>query len=232
MLLGILDLVHVTVNDIMVPRNEIVGINIETDMPEIINQLRSCQHTRIPIYKDNIDKIIGILHLRNVTRFIYEEDRSKAMLLQQTQEPYFVPESTPLQTQLVNFQKHKQRIGLVVDEYGDIQGIVTLEDILEEIVGEFTTDLAATSIDIHPQDDDSYLIDGTAHIRDINRTLHWNIPVDGPKTLSGAIVEHLEMIPESNLCLYLNGYRVEIVQIKDNVVRTAKVSQLPLVEEE
>jgi Mg2+/Co2+ transporter CorB len=232
MLLGILDLVHVTVNDIMVPRNEIVGINIETDMPEIINQLRSCQHTRIPIYKDNIDKIIGILHLRNVTRFIYEEDRSKAMLLQQTQEPYFVPESTPLQTQLVNFQKHKQRIGLVVDEYGDIQGIVTLEDILEEIVGEFTTDLAATSIDIHPQDDDSYLIDGTAHIRDINRTLHWNIPVDGPKTLSGAIVEHLEMIPESNLCLYLNGYRVEIVQIKDNVVRTAKVSQLPLVEVE
>lgn len=227
MLLGILDLVNVTVNDIMVPRSEIVGIDIEDDMADIINQLRSGQHTRVPVYKDDIDKCIGILHMRNVARFLTQEERTKAALLQETNEPYFVPENTPLQTQLLNFQNEKQRIGLVVDEYGDIQGIVTLEDILEEIVGEFTTDLATTSIDIHPQEDGSYLIDGTAHIREINRTLNWDLPADGPKTLSGAIIEQLEMIPESNVCLYLDDYRIEIIQIKDNIVRTAKVSRTP-----
>lgn len=227
MLLGILDLVNVTVNDIMVPRSEIVGIDIEDDMADIINQLRSGQHTRVPVYKDDIDKCIGILHMRNVARFLTQEERTKAALLQETNEPYFVPENTPLQTQLLNFQNEKQRIGLVVDEYGDIQGIVTLEDILEEIVGEFTTDLATTSIDIHPQEDGSYLIDGTAHIREINRTLNWDLRTDGPKTLSGAIIEQLEMIPESNVCLYLDDYRIEIIQIKDNIVRTAKVSLAP-----
>ncbi|MDK1024889.1 MAG: HlyC/CorC family transporter [Gammaproteobacteria bacterium] len=227
MLLGILDLANVTVNDIMVPRSEIVGIDVEDDMADIINQLRSGQHTRIPVYKGDIDKCIGVLHMRNVARFLTQEERTKAALLQETNEPYFVPENTPLQTQLLNFQNEKQRIGLVVDEYGDIQGIVTLEDILEEIVGEFTTDLATTSIDIHPQEDDSYLIDGTAHIREINRTLNWDLPANGPKTLSGAIIEQLEMIPESNVCLYLDAYRIEIIQIKDNVVRTAKVSRAP-----
>lgn len=227
MLLGILDLVNVTVNDIMVPRSEIVGIDIEDDMADIINQLRSGQHTRVPVYKADIDKCIGILHMRNVARFLTQEERTKAALLQETNEPYFVPENTPLQTQLLNFQNEKQRIGLVVDEYGDIQGIVTLEDILEEIVGEFTTDLATTSIDIHPQEDGSYLIDGTAHIREINRTLNWDLRTDGPKTLSGAIIEQLEMIPESNVCLYLDDYRIEIIQIKDNIVRTAKVSLAP-----
>jgi len=227
MLLGILDLVNVSVNDIMVPRSEIVGIDVEDDMADIISQLRSGQHTRVPVYKNDIDKCIGILHMRNVTRFLTQEERTKAALLQETNEPYFVPENTQLQTQLLNFQNEKQRIGLVVDEYGDIQGIVTLEDILEEIVGEFTTDLATTSIDIHPQEDDSFLIDGTAHIREINRTLNWDLPADGPKTLSGAIIEQLEMIPESNVCLYLDAYRIEIVQIKDNVVRTAKVSRAP-----
>ncbi len=227
MLLGILDLVNVTVNDIMVPRSEIVGIDIEDDMIDIINQLRSAQHTRMPVFREDIDKCIGMLHMRNVARFLIQKQKTKADLLQETQEPYFVPENTPLQTQLLNFQNNKQRIGLVVDEYGDIQGIVTLEDILEEIVGEFTTDIATTSIDIHPQEDNSYLIDGTAHIREINRTLNWRLPADGPKTLSGVIMEHLQMIPESNICLCLDGYRIEIIQIKDNVVRTAKVSQAP-----
>lgn len=227
MLLGILDLANVTVNDIMVPRSEIVGIDVEDEIVDIINQLRSGQHTRVPVYKNDIDKCIGILHMRNVARFLTQEEKTRAALLQETSEPYFVPENTPLHTQLLNFQNEKQRIGLVVDEYGDIQGIVTLEDILEEIVGEFTTDLATTSVDIHPQGDDTFLIDGTAHIREINRTLKWDLPVDGPKTLSGAIVEQLEMIPESNLCLYLDAYRIEIVQIKDNVIRTAKVSRAP-----
>ena len=136
-----------------------------------------------------------------------------------------MPENTPLQTLLFNFQQHKQRIGMVVDEYGDIQGIVTIEDILEEIVGEFTTDLANTNIDIHPQDDGSYLINGGTHIRLINRQLGWVLPQDGPKTLNGLITEHLENIPESNICMVIEGYRIEVLQIQDNMIRTAKISE-------
>ncbi|MEX2489461.1 MAG: HlyC/CorC family transporter [Pseudomonadales bacterium] len=227
MMLGILDLEKVTVDDIMVPRTDIVGIDIDDDIDEIISQVRSSQHTRMPVFKDDIDKVIGILHLRNAAKFLTKSEITKAALLQETSEPYFVPENTPLQVQLFNFQQHKERIGLVVDEYGDIQGIVTLEDILEEIVGEFTTDLAATNIDIHPTDDDAYLIDGGMHIRLINRQLGWEMPQDGPKTLNGLITEYLENIPESNVCVSLGGYRVEIVQIQDNMVRTAKVSKAP-----
>ncbi|MFT4633717.1 MAG: Mg2+/Co2+ transporter CorB, partial [Crocinitomicaceae bacterium] len=159
MMLGVLDLDKVTVEDIMVPRTEIFGIDLEDDMNDIIDQIRASQHTRLPVYKNDIDKIIGIMHMRNTAKILTEDKLSKELILQATDEPYFIPENTPLQTVLFNFQQHKQRIGMVVDEYGDIQGIVTIEDILEEIVGEFTTDLANTNIDIHPQDDGSYLID-------------------------------------------------------------------------
>lgn len=227
MMLGILDLEKVTVDDIMVPRNEIVGIDIDDDIQEIVSQIRSSQHTRMPVFKDDIDKVIGVLHLRNAAKFLTKDEITKASVLQETSEPYFVPENTPLQVQLLNFQQRKERIGLVVDEYGDIQGIVTIEDILEEIVGEFTTDLATTNVDIHPQNDGSYLIDGSAHLRLINRQLGWEMPQDGPKTLNGLITEYLETIPESNVCISLDGYRIEIVQIKDNMIRTAKVSKAP-----
>lgn len=227
MMLGILDLEKVTVDDIMVPRTDIVGIDIDDDIEDILEQIRASQHTRMPVFKDDIDKIIGILHLRNAAKFLTRDEITKAALLQETREPYFVPENTPLQLQLFNFQQHKERIGLVVDEYGDIQGIVTIEDILEEIVGEFTTDLAATNVDIHPQEDGSYLIDGGTHIRLINRQIGWDMPQDGPKTLNGLITEYLENIPESNVCISLDGYRIEIVQIQDNMVRTAKVSKAP-----
>lgn len=225
MLLGILDLDKVTVNDIMVPHTEIVGIDLEDDLQDIINQLRSSQHTRLPVFKSGIDKVLGILHLRKAVKFLTEDEVTKAGLLQETEEPYFVPEYTPLQTQLLNFQQQKKRFGLVVDEYGDIQGIVTLEDILEEIVGEFTTNLAATSVDIHPQEDGSYLIDATTTIRQINKSLGWDLPTDGPKTLNGVITEYLEIIPESNVCLKLAGYHIEIIQIKDNMIATAKLAE-------
>jgi Mg2+/Co2+ transporter CorB len=225
MMLGVLDLDKVTVEDIMVPRTEIFGIDLEDDMDDIIDQIRASQHTRLPVFKNDIDKIIGILHMRNAAKILTEDELSKALILQATDEPYFVPENTPLQTVLFNFQQHKQRIGMVVDEYGDIQGIVTIEDILEEIVGEFTTDLANTNIDIHPQDDGSYLIDGGTHIRLINRQLGWVLPQDGPKTLNGLITEHLENIPESNICMAIEGYRIEILQIQDNMIRTAKISE-------
>ena len=225
MMLGVLDLDKVTVEDIMVPRTEIFGIDLEDDMDDIIDQIRASQHTRLPVFKNDIDKIVGILHMRNAAKILTEDELSKALILQATDEPYFVPENTPLQTLLFNFQQHKQRIGMVVDEYGDIQGIVTIEDILEEIVGEFTTDLANTNIDIHPQDDGSYLIDGGTHIRLINRQLGWVLPQDGPKTLNGLITEHLENIPESNICMVIEGYRIEILQIQDNMIRTAKISE-------
>ena len=227
MMLGVLDLEKVTVGDIMVPRTEIFGIDLEDDLDEILDQIRAAQHTRIPVYKGDIDNIIGVLHMRSAAKFLTENDLSKALILQGTDEPYFVPENTSLQTLLVNFQQQKQRIGMVVDEYGDIQGIVAIEDIIEEIIGEFTTDLANTNIDIHPQGNDTYLIDGGVHIRLINRQLGWDLPQDGPKTLNGLITEYLETIPESNICVVINGYRIEIVQIQDNMIRTAKLIEAP-----
>jgi len=224
MMLGVLDLAKVTVDDIMVPRNEIFGMDIEDELDDIIAQLRASQHTRVPIFRENIDNVIGMLHLRNAAKFMAEEEFNKASILNVTDDTYFVPENTPLQTQLVNFQQRKERIGLVVDEYGDIQGIVTIEDILEEIVGEFTTDLADTNVDILPQEDGSFIIDGGAHVRLINRRLGWHLPQDGPKTLSGLIIEFLETIPDSSVCIAVDGHRIEVVQIQDNMVRAAKVS--------
>jgi|TARA_B100001964_G_scaffold238281_1_gene303525 Mg2+/Co2+ transporter CorB len=225
MLLSILDLENVTVDDIMIPRSEIVGIDTDDDIKDIINLLRSSQHTRLPVFKTDIDEIYGILHLRNTTHFLTLGEVTKQALLEETQDAYFVPENTPLHTQLFNFQQEKQRIGMVVDEYGDIQGIVTLEDILEEIVGEFTTDLADTSIDINPQEDGSYLIDGGANIRAINRSLGFDLPTGGSKTFNGLITDYLETIPDANVCVSLAGYHIEIVQLNDNMIRTAKISR-------
>jgi len=227
LMLGVLDLDKVTVDDIMVPRTEIVGIDIDDDLDEIVRQIRSAQHTRMPVFKEDVDKIIGVLHLRNAAKFLTGDELTKAAILQETDEPYFVPENTPLQTQLYNFQQRKLRIAFVVDEYGDIEGIVTIEDILEEIVGEFTTDLAAVNVDIHPQEDDSFVIDGGTHIRLINRSLGWTLPQGGPKTLNGIITEHLETIPDTNVCLIIGQYRIEIMQIQDNMIRTAKLSEVP-----
>jgi Mg2+/Co2+ transporter CorB len=223
MLMNILDLERVTVDDILVPRHELVGLDIEDDLDDILLQISSAAHTRLPVYKHDVDNIVGILHLRSTGKLIGIEELNKSALLQETSEPYFIPESTPLHTQLFNFQKKKERMAVVVDEYGAVRGIITLEDILEEIVGEFTTDLAASSKDIHPQDDGSFLIDGSASIRDINRVLTWELDSSGAKTLNGLITELLESIPETAVCLNLNGYYAEIVSVKDNVIRTVKM---------
>ena len=223
MLVSILDLEKVTVNDIMVPRNEVIGIDLEDDLDTILRQLRNSQHTRVPVFKGDINNIQGVLHLRNAAKLLLEDDITKALLMQLSREPYFIPESTPLNTQLINFQKAKRRFGIVVDEYGDVLGLATLEDILEEIVGEFTTDYAATSPDIIPQDDGTFIIDGTAAVRTINKALGWKLPLDGPKTLNGLITETLENIPDTNVCLKVSGHRVEVLQIKDNVVKAAIV---------
>ena len=227
MLMNILDLERVTVDDILVPRHELVGIDIEDDLNDILLQISSAQHTRLPVYKHDIDNIVGVLHLRSTGKLIGIEELNKSALLQETAEPYFIPESTPLHTQLFNFQQKKERMAVVVDEYGAVKGIITLEDILEEIVGEFTTDLAASSKDIHPQDDGSFLIDGSASVRDINRVLSWDLDSTGAKTLNGLLTESLESIPDSSVCINLEGYYAEIVQVKDNVIKTVKMWRAP-----
>ncbi|MFC2990437.1 HlyC/CorC family transporter [Halomonas tibetensis] len=227
MLLSILDLENVTVNDIMVPRHEVMGIDLDDDLEEILTQIRTSQHTRLPIYKGDINNIVGMLHLRNAARFLSRAEVTKAAIVQEAREPYFIPESTQLHTQLLNFQKQKRRIGIVVDEYGDVEGLVTLEDILEEIVGEFTTDVAGMEQDIHRQEDGSQLIEGTATIRDINKALGWQLPTDGPKTLNGLILEHLEAFPDGPACLQVSNVRMEILEVRDNLVTAARCWQAP-----
>ena len=224
MLLGILDLSNVTVEDIMVPRNDIVGVNINGPLADIVEMLSHCQHTRLPVYRDNIDNIVGILHVRYIQPVLKNIDEFKPEDLEKiTREPFFVPLGAPLNTQLLNFQRKKSRIGLVVDEYGVIQGLVTLEDILEEIVGKFTTDLQIFDQDIQPQADGSYLIKGSAMLRDINKQLDWDLPVAGPKTLNGLILDRLEDIPETGTSLRIGDFTLEITQVIDNAVKTAQV---------
>jgi Mg2+/Co2+ transporter CorB len=224
MLISILDLEKMAVNDIMVPRNEVFAIDIEDDLEDIIEQLRTTQHTRLPVYRDDINAVVGLLHTRNASRFLTNPDFNKNDILNECRDPYFIPESTPLHTQLFNFQKQQRRIALVVDEYGDVQGICTLEDILEEIVGEFTTDTAAIeNPDFKRLNDGSTLVDGTAYIRDINKALGWDFNTDGPKTFNGLIVEYLETIPDGPACLTLEGKRIEILKVEDNMVKLSRV---------
>jgi len=223
MLMGILDLEKVTVEDIMVPRNEIVGIDLEDEWETIQEQLSSAQHTRLPVYRDNIDDVVGFLHVRKVLALLGRTQFDRAALEALVREPYFVPEGTPLHNQLLNFQRNRRRIGLVVDEYGDIQGLVTLEDILEEVIGEFTTDVAASSRDIHPQEDGSLLVDASVTLRELNRLVGLDLPTDGPKTLNGLIIEYLETIPEPGTSLKLSGYPLEILQTTGNAVKTVRI---------
>ena len=223
MLLSILDLETVRVNDIMVPRNEMVGIDLDEDIRDIETILRSSQHTRLPVWKGNINNIIGMLHMRNAAKVLSQNSFNKAELLQVTREPYFIPETAQLHNQPFNFQKEQRRIAIVVDEYGNVQGIATLEDILEEIVGDFTSDMASTSQDITPQDDGSFIVDGSTNIRDLNKALSFDLTITGPKTFSGLIIEHLESIPDSNICLKLDGYKIEILKVKANTIASAKI---------
>jgi len=224
MLLSILDLEQVTVDDVMVPHNEIVGVDLDDSDAEIEAVIESSQHTRMPVYRDNIDNVVGILHLRKLASMAVQDiGKEKLQLL--LDEPYFVPEGTPLSTQLVQFQRRKERVALVVDEYGDIQGIVTLEDILEEIVGEFTTDPADDIDDVVMEGTDTFLVDAAANIRELNRSQDWELPTDGPKTLNGLIVELLETIPEPSTCMKISGYPIEIVETDENRVRSVRVGQ-------
>ncbi len=224
MLVSILDLEQVKVEDIMVPRNEIIAIDVNDDWKQIMKQLTHAQHTRVLLYRDQIDDAVGFIHSRDALRLLTKEQFTKATLLRAVREIYYIPEGTSLNVQLLKFQQQKERIGLVVDEYGDIQGLVTLEDILEEVVGDFTTTMAPTaSEEVHAQQDGTYLVDGSATIRDINKEMSWDFPTDGPKTVSGLIIEHLEDLPSEKLSLRIAGYPIEIVEVKENMVKLARI---------
>ncbi|MDX1454000.1 MAG: HlyC/CorC family transporter [Gammaproteobacteria bacterium] len=223
MLLRILELEQATVEDIMVPRAEIQGIDLADDWTDIKEQLFRSQHTRLPVYEETIDNVIGILHLRRVFAASARDEFDRDTLRELLTEPYFIPEATPLHRQLLAFQDQHRRVGLVVDEYGDIQGLATLEDILEEIVGEFTSDPLAMSRDLTPDGEGAYIVAGTVPLRLLNRALGWELPTDGPKTLNGLILETLETIPQPNTSVLLDGYPVEIVQTSRNAVRTVRV---------
>ncbi|WP_018717799.1 HlyC/CorC family transporter [Arhodomonas aquaeolei] len=227
MLTNILDLEQATVEDIMIPRSEIVGIDLEDDWDAILELLANTEYTRMPVYRGAVDEIEGVLHVRRVLSSLLTGELTREELIAGMHEPYFVPEATPLHVQLLNFQNRRRRIALVVDEYGDIMGLITLEDLLEEIVGEFTTDPAEVIRDVHPQSDGSFLVEGSASVRELNRTLHAEMPTGGPKTLNGLILEQLETIPAPGTSLMLEGYPVTIIQTQGNRVKLARIQPPP-----
>jgi len=223
MLLGLLNLEHATVDDIMVPRNEITAVDLNESWDDIIDDLTTCQRTRLPVYRDDINNTLGIIHLRRVINLLSRNELTKENFETQIREAYFIPEGTSLYQQLINFQKNKRRTALAVDEYGDIQGLVTLEDILEEVVGEFTTDSPINNNNIIAQDDGSYLISANTHIREINRSLDITLPTDGPKTLNGLILEHLQSIPTTGTSLLIANHPVEVIKTLNNAVQMARL---------
>lgn len=225
MLLSIFDLEKVTVEDVMTPRADIAAIDVQDDVKSILKQLSQAQYTRILLYRNNIDDAIGFLHARDImqlfTKNTYDLDKSE--IVRAAREIYYIPEGTPLNVQLLKFQRYKERIGLVVDEYGDIQGLVTLEDILEEIVGDFTTSILPDSTEsTMVESDGSIIVEGVANLRDLNKEMNWNLPTDGPKTVSGLIIETLGDIPQQPLCLRINGYAIEIIESGDNLVKQVR----------
>lgn len=215
---GIHALDNITVNDILVPRSDVDGINLDDSLEEIIEQLRNNRRTRLPVFHSDINQVEAVLNTRQIRHLLPDSSLTLEALLAASHEPYFVPESTPLQLQLLNFHKQQRRLGMVVDEYGEVLGIVTLEDILEEIVGEFESQHSLDNPHIHPQTDGRLVIEGAASIRELNKSLGWHLPSDGPKTLNGLVTEALETIPDSAVCLKIGRYRLEILETEDNRV--------------
>ena len=218
LLSGIHALDNITVNDILIPRNEVEGINLDDSIEALTEQLRHTERTRLPVFHNDINQVEAILNTRHVQHLLADASLTKEAILAVCHEPYFVPESTPLQLQLLNFHKQQRRMGVVVDEYGEVLGIVTLEDILEEIVSEFENEQNIDNPLIDPLPDGRFVIDGAASIRDLNKSLGWHLPCDGPKTLNGLVTEALETIPETTVCLKIGAYRLEILETEDNRV--------------
>lgn len=226
MISSILELEKISVDDIMVPRNDVVGIDLTDDNDQIREQLRHMHHTLVPVFDGDLNQTKGVLHMRSLIKDLSQEKPDKLdkdSLLKIMTQPYFIPENTSLDTQLVNFQKNKSRLAFVVDEYGDVLGLVTLEDILEEIVGEYTTNLSESHEEIIKQKNGSYIIDGSINLRDLNKTMNWNIPSIEARTLSGAIIEYLETIPEAKTGVQISNYYIEILQLQDNIIKSVNI---------
>jgi Mg2+/Co2+ transporter CorB len=230
MLMSILDLERVAVEDIMVPRHDIYGIDLTDDWDDIVEQIRDCRHTRIPVYEANLESTIGILHMKKVARLLAldEFDREKLVALAKTREPYYVPEGTSLNTQLLQFQRQRRRVAFVVDEYGDVQGLITLEDLLEEIVGEFTSDTSMLHKDVHRERNDCFVVNASASVRTLNRKMGWSLPAQGPRTLNGLILEQMEMIPAPGQRVRIGDYSLEVLQVTDNAVKTVRLKPVAL----
>ena len=223
MLISLLDLEQACVEDIMVPTAEIIGIDLDQPWHKVLEQLETTQHTRLPLFRGSIDNLIGMIHLRNVLNLALEDRLDIHNLLKIAEAPYYIPEATCLNVQILNFHKMKRRSCFVVDEYGDLQGLVTMEDILEEIVGEFTTDIAALSKDITLQNDGSVIVDASITLRNLNRLLNCQLPLLGPRTLSGLIIEYLGYIPPADCCLRIDGYQIEVLKVGDNMIRSVRM---------
>jgi Mg2+/Co2+ transporter CorB len=226
--MSILDLERIHVEDIMVPRNEIAGIDVTDEWEDILDQLRDSRHTRIPVYEGSLDELVGILHMKKVARLMARDefDREQLIALARSREPYYVPEGTSLNTQLLNFQRQRRRVAFVVDEYGDVQGLVTLEDLLEEIVGEFTSDTSSLHKDVHKEKGGSFIVNAAASVRTLNRKMGWALPTSGPRTLNGLIVEYLETIPEAGTSLRINDYAIDVLQTGENAVKTVRLKPI------
>jgi Mg2+/Co2+ transporter CorB len=226
MLISLLDLEQARVEDIMVPKADIIGIDLDEPWHMLLEQLETAQHTRMPLYRGSIDHLVGMIHVRNVLHLLIEDQLDLNHLLNIADAPYFIPEATSLNVQILNFQKMKRRSGFVVNEYGDLQGLVTMEDILEEIVGEFTTDIAAFSKDITPQSDGTVIIDASMTLRNLNRMLNWKLPSLGPRTLSGLIIEYLGYIPPADCCLSIDSYQIEVLKVGDNTIKSVRMNKI------
>jgi Mg2+/Co2+ transporter CorB len=229
MLLSILDLDAVTVDDVMVPRQEIVGIDLDRPWEQNLEIIHNAEHDRLPVYREDIDTLIGVVRVRKLLPDVANGSLDEKRLIESVREPYFVPEGTPLNKQLLNFQQTKRRSAFVVDEYGDIQGLITTEDILREIVGEFDTEAAPADLGVTRESETSYIVDASANVRQLDRLMGWQLPTDGPKTLNGLIIEQLETIPAPGTVMTIAGYEIEILSTAEHAIKQARV-RFPAVE--
>lgn len=226
MLLRVLEMEQITVEDVMVPRADIEAIDVNDDWDDIIEQLATSHHTRIPIFRESLDDFIGIAHIRKMFYLSQMGDFNKESFLNMVREPYYIPENSSITHALSNLREKRRRFGVVVDEYGDIKGLITLEQILEEVVGEFTTIVPGIDDDIRADKENTYLVRGNTYLRDINRKLNWNLPTDSAKTLNGLITDYLEDIPYANTSIKIDSYVIEILQTRDTAIHVARISEL------
>ena len=232
MLISVLELDKVSVDEVMTQRSEVIGIDINQPIENILSTLQNNQKDFLPVYNESLDDLRGVIDLYGITSFLSNENKSIESLIDSLDEAYFIPENTPLSTQLFNFQKNKKTVAVIIDEYGSVKGLVTIKDVLEEIVGELATDIDRESVEIMEQKDGSYLIDASIPLRELNKKLNWQLPINGAKTLNGLIIDQVETIPENNIKIEIDNYAIETVLIRNNMIKIARVLQIKQEDEE